>query len=135
VTLLDDLLDRPAWFELARCRGVDPNLFFPERGESLAAAKAVCAECPVRAECLGWALTEGEKFGVWGGQSEKERGRIRRAMPPADRRPRSQCGTDEGWRDGCGCGACRAAHNAAMAPSLPNTADRQRAYRARAASR
>ncbi|MFP5322758.1 MAG: WhiB family transcriptional regulator [Acidimicrobiia bacterium] len=60
------------------CRGADPDLFFPDRGESLEPAKAVCAECVVRDECLEFALAAGERFGVWGGTSERERRRIRR---------------------------------------------------------
>ena len=69
---------RPAWHQHGACRGADPNLFFPARGESVKEAKAVCARCPVRAECLEYALTNQEKFGVWGGLSERERRQLRR---------------------------------------------------------
>lgn len=55
------------WREQAACRGLDPALFFPEKGDDGHAAKAVCAVCPVRAECLRWALTVPEKDGIWGG--------------------------------------------------------------------
>lgn len=48
-------------------------IFFPERGASLRRAKAICAECPVRERCLEHALTQPEKYGVWGGLSEQER--------------------------------------------------------------
>ncbi len=74
-----DILASPAFMDLGSCRGVDPEIFFPDRGESLAPAKAVCAECIVNDECLEFALANGERFGVWGGTSERERRRIRRA--------------------------------------------------------
>lgn len=67
------------WQSEANCLGVDPDLFFPERGVSTAEAKAVCKGCVVRLDCLEAALVNGEKFGVWGGLSERERRRIRRA--------------------------------------------------------
>jgi WhiB family transcriptional regulator, redox-sensing transcriptional regulator len=63
---------------LANCTGVDPELFFPLRGESTAPAKAACRGCVVREECLEYALANGEKFGIWGGMSERERRRLRR---------------------------------------------------------
>ena len=68
---------RPDWFVDAGCRGVDPDLFFTERGEHTGDAKAVCAECPVRVECLELALSTREKFGIWGGASERERRKMR----------------------------------------------------------
>lgn len=66
------------WTIHAACAGLDPNLFFTERGESTREVKAVCATCPVCEECLDYALTNGEKYGVWGGKSERERRRMRR---------------------------------------------------------
>ena len=66
------------WQERANCLGVDPDLFFPERGASTKEAKAVCGGCEVKSECLEYALRHGEKFGIWGGMSERERRRIRR---------------------------------------------------------
>ena len=68
-----------SWQRQANCMGVDPDLFFPERGASTREAKEVCRGCVVREECLEYALTNGEKFGIWGGLSERERRRIRRA--------------------------------------------------------
>jgi len=67
-----------AWQTRANCLGVDPDFFFPERGASTREAKAVCAGCEVRSSCLEYALVNGEKFGIWGGLSERERRRIRR---------------------------------------------------------
>lgn len=67
-----------SWQDFAGCLGVDPDLFFPERGASTREAKEVCRGCVVREECLDYALANGEKFGIWGGFSEKERRTIRR---------------------------------------------------------
>ena len=66
------------WQERANCLGVDPDLFFPERGASTREAKGVCRGCEVRTECLEYALDHGEKIGIWGGLSERERRRVRR---------------------------------------------------------
>lgn len=70
-----------SWQERARCRDLDVELFYPssdseplnQRHMRETAAKAVCGGCPVQAECLAWALARGERFGVWGGKSERER--------------------------------------------------------------
>jgi WhiB family redox-sensing transcriptional regulator len=78
VELLSGLEDR-GWQARANCMGVDPDLFFPERGASTREAKEVCRGCVVRDECLEYALDNGEKFGIWGGMSERERRRLRRA--------------------------------------------------------
>ena len=83
--LLDAGPDR-TWQRQANCMGVDPDLFFPERGASTREAKEVCRGCVVRAECLEYALVNSEKFGIWGGLSERERRRIRRARNLAGRR-------------------------------------------------
>jgi len=67
-----------SWQRQANCMGVDPDLFFPERGASTREAKEVCRGCVVREDCLEYALANGEKFGIWGGLSERERRKIRR---------------------------------------------------------
>ncbi len=80
--ILDDLAgtDRPlTWKDRANCMGVDPDLFFPERGASTREAKEVCRGCVVLQDCLEFAIANGEKFGIWGGMSERERRRVRRA--------------------------------------------------------
>ncbi len=61
-----------SWQTKANCMGVDPDLFFPERGASTREAKEVCRGCVVREDCLEYALANGEKFGIWGGLSERE---------------------------------------------------------------
>jgi WhiB family redox-sensing transcriptional regulator len=65
------------WILRGLCSRVEPDIFFPENDDALAAAKAVCGSCPVRPDCLRWALDAGEKGGVWGGLTEPER----RALP------------------------------------------------------
>lgn len=64
--------ERP-WVVFAACRDADPELFFPSSKAAEAAAKALCAICPVRAECHRYALEARESFGVWGGLNEKQR--------------------------------------------------------------
>jgi WhiB family redox-sensing transcriptional regulator len=59
------------------CAETDPEAFFPEKGGSTRDAKRVCAGCPVRSECLEYALGNDERFGIWGGLSERERRRVR----------------------------------------------------------
>jgi WhiB family transcriptional regulator, redox-sensing transcriptional regulator len=80
-------LDDRSWQDRANCLGVDPDLFFPERGASTREAKEVCRGCVVRMDCLEYALVNGEKFGIWGGMSERERRRLRRQRAQAARRP------------------------------------------------
>ena len=72
------LLQPVDWQVNARCHEVDPEIFFPERGGSSKAARAVCSQCTVRAQCLEYALNNKEQFGIWGGTSERERRRLRR---------------------------------------------------------
>lgn len=70
----DDL----GWQDRALCAQTDPEAFFPEKGGSTREAKRVCRSCEVRAECLDYALENDERFGIWGGLSERERRRIKR---------------------------------------------------------
>lgn len=74
---LVELIDL-AWQDEANCMGANADLFFPERGASTRKAKQICAECEVQVECLEYAIANGEKFGIWGGLSERERRRIRK---------------------------------------------------------
>lgn len=115
------LVERPAWFDDARCRGVDPELFFPTKTgpDSGWEAKKVCAGCPVRELCLEMALERGEKYGVWGGLSERQRRRIRRSrglQRPGERsdvlEPKFLVhGTESSYsRGGCRCQVCRDGH-------------------------
>ena len=65
------------WQELALCAQTDPEAFFPEKGGSTREAKKVCEGCEVRVECLDYALKNDERFGIWGGYSERERRRLK----------------------------------------------------------
>jgi WhiB family redox-sensing transcriptional regulator len=65
------------WTLWADCQYADPEAFFVEQGGSVRPAKRICAGCPVKAECLEYALEHDEKFGIWGGLSERERRRIK----------------------------------------------------------
>lgn len=75
------LKDRP-WLKHAACRGLETALWHPERGDSpdgTEKAKAICATCPVKKECLDWAVTHYERHGIWGGLNEKERRKLRQS--------------------------------------------------------
>lgn len=68
------------WMEHGACQGKDPDLFFPGKGRDLAsAAVAICMTCPVRLQCLEYALATDQAHGVWGGKTAHERRAIRRA--------------------------------------------------------
>ena len=66
------------WQERALCAQTDPEAFFPEKGGSTREAKRVCLSCEVRVECLEYALANDERFGIWGGLSERERRRLKK---------------------------------------------------------
>ncbi len=67
-----------AWQADALCAQTDPEAFFPEKGGSTRDAKKVCGACPVKQQCLEYALSNDERFGIWGGMSERERRRLRK---------------------------------------------------------
>jgi WhiB family redox-sensing transcriptional regulator len=67
-----------AWQSDALCAQTDPEAFFPEKGGSTRDAKKICASCEVRAQCLEYALQNDERFGIWGGLSERERRKLRK---------------------------------------------------------
>jgi WhiB family redox-sensing transcriptional regulator len=68
------------WQIQALCSQTDPEAFFPEKGGSTREAKRVCGRCDVRGECLTYALAHDERFGIWGGLSERERRRLKRRV-------------------------------------------------------
>jgi len=74
---LDENPGDESWRRAALCAETDPEAFFPEKGGSTREAKRVCAGCPVRLQCLEYALGNDERFGIWGGLSERERRRLR----------------------------------------------------------
>jgi WhiB family redox-sensing transcriptional regulator len=72
------LPEEAGWQERALCSQTDPEAFFPEKGGSTREAKRICTGCEVRNECLEYALEHDERFGIWGGLSERERRRLKR---------------------------------------------------------
>lgn len=70
--------DELAWQQRALCAQTDPEAFFPEKGGSTRDAKKVCVGCEVRSECLEYALLHDERFGIWGGLSERERRKLKK---------------------------------------------------------
>ena len=70
------LEDDKSWQDRSNCLGEDPDLFFPEDVETKRMAKAICQACEVQVECLDYALAHNEKFGIWGGLTERERRRV-----------------------------------------------------------
>ena len=71
------------WKEAAACRGEPTSVFYPENDADTGPAKAICARCPVSDLCLAVALRNGERHGVWGGKTERERARLRRSLRTA----------------------------------------------------
>ena len=66
------------WWDLAACQSADPDLFFPiatvgAAAIGIARAKAICARCAIRRQCLDYALASNEPHGIWGGTTEEER--------------------------------------------------------------
>jgi WhiB family redox-sensing transcriptional regulator len=78
VELIDTIEDELSWQERALCAQTDPEAFFPEKGGSTRDAKKVCVGCDVRSECLEYALEHDERFGIWGGLSERERRKFKK---------------------------------------------------------
>ena len=71
--------ERPTWHADAACKGAT-SLFYPGQGVAMDDAKTLCQGCPVRVQCLDYALTRPEIHGTWGGESERSRKRIRSAL-------------------------------------------------------
>lgn len=105
------------WRQHAACRGLPPAWFFGESSTDVALARAVCADCPVRQQCLDAACDNHEQFGVFGGLTVKERRRVSKGLPAHMRRQPIKHGTHGGYsshlrRREVACEACRAAHAA-----------------------
>ena len=102
-----------SWRDRAACRGMDTNLFFPERGEPTEAAKAVCEGCSVSHACFMFAIQSGEIFGIWGGMSGEQRRQIR--SPKLSQQNPILHGTEQGYtahfrRSIPACDGCKWAH-------------------------
>ncbi|MEV0226064.1 WhiB family transcriptional regulator [Streptomyces sp. NPDC050704] len=83
--MYNDTISAPdlSWQEEALCAQTGADFFFPEPGSSVREAKRICGLCEMRSECLEYALNHDERFGVWGGLSEKERLSLRRTEQEA----------------------------------------------------
>lgn len=99
------IFERPSWHTDAACRGVDPELFFPDRGGPVDLAKQICAGCPVAVDCLDQAIRNREAFGIWGGMSERQRRKVRGALVAEQKaagtyrgKRKNMCGTKQGIR-------------------------------------
>lgn len=110
---LEQLLHPGAvWQDSAVCAQIGGDIWHPERGTSMKEAKGICADCPVRRQCLQHAIDHDERFGIWGGLSERERRRLKAAdQTPSDT---GLCGTSQGYqrhryRNEQACAECRAA--------------------------
>lgn len=88
---LDRVYTPQPWKAQASCRDVDPDLFYPGPGhlgrQDAAKAKAVCAACKVRLDCLAYAMAHNEEHGIWGGTTEKDRRLLRTALRTIARQP------------------------------------------------
>ncbi len=105
------------WTTRAACRGItEPDLFFLDHGQSPAQAKAVCAGCPVRQECLDYAVRWRINDGIWGGTTPRERRLISRAAPRPHHFP-PRHGTTGRYHIGCRCQRCIEATMAYLAES------------------
>ena len=86
VTSMPVNIDRPEWMLRAQCVDMDMNIFFPGPGRLGAAdtrkAVAICRQCPVRTDCLNYALEHPDMAGVWGGTSHRERNRMLKSATP-----------------------------------------------------
>lgn len=120
--------------EHAACKGMDQRIFFPTQGQDTRPAKAICSGCSAREACLDFALTNREKFGVWGGMSERERRDERKArgLTEEARPVRTHCGRghamagDNLYINGKGQRRCVACHRDATARSTRDRKARQR---------
>jgi len=68
------------WRAHRACKDVDTAVFFPQNRTGVVAARKICAECPVRWECLNYAVCNQIQYGIWGGTSENQRANLIRAM-------------------------------------------------------
>lgn len=66
-------ITHPTWMDDALCAQTDPELWFPEKGESATRARQICGQCPIRQRCAEYALETGQEYGVWGGLNAAER--------------------------------------------------------------
>lgn len=85
--------DTEPWMDFSLCKEIGGDVFFPEKGESTKPAKRVCQACPVRSECLEYALRNDERFGIWGGLSEQERRKLKKPTSLPSAPTEKECAT------------------------------------------
>lgn len=94
--LMGAMYREAGWQERALCAQTDPESFFPEKGGSTREAKRTCSRCEVRAECLDAALERDERFGIWGGLSERDRRKLTRLQATTAQPSANDTDTDTG---------------------------------------
>lgn len=75
----DNEKETEKWMRKAKCKNLNPSIFFPSDGAGVEVARRICRDCQVKKECLEYALAHHIDHGVWGGTSERERRRILKA--------------------------------------------------------
>lgn len=103
-------LETTPWMDRAACAGSHLGFWFPTQGRNIEPARAVCATCFVRSDCLEYAVRWDIRFGVWGGLSERQRRHLKRSDPA---RVRAAHETVTKYARGCRCQGCRDANYAA----------------------
>lgn len=113
---LPDITPAGDWTTRAACRGHDPDLWFPSRGENnkYVAAVAICKTCPVTDDCLTYAIVQRVDHGIWDGLGESGRRRLAPAAP-RPKRPAPGHGNPGRYRHGCRRDECHEAHRAEVA--------------------
>ncbi len=113
-------LEPTPWTARAACRGIaEPDLFFPSQGASATEAVAVCAGCPVRIECLDYAIRWRIDHGIWGGETVRARRRLSRVSDQHARRLPPRHGTTSRYHNGCHCQRCVEAQMAYLQENDP----------------
>lgn len=109
-----ELIKTSSWIGDAACKGLDPELFFAERGHSASEPQTVCVACPVRQQCAEYARTINQTKGVWGGQTERARRAAKRTNPPGEtpKKVLPKHGTTTSYHRGCRCPRCVETHMA-----------------------
>jgi WhiB family redox-sensing transcriptional regulator len=97
---LRGIVASPEWMGEALCRQSDPELFYPDTGHNSRDARAVCVRCPVKAECLAYAIEHHERYGVWGGLSERQRRHLRETGGRSVNRTRTDAREQPWWQRG-----------------------------------
>lgn len=110
VDATDYVFEDADWMAEAACRGVPPEVFFPPMGRNAGKAYNICGRCPVRDDCLGYALRWRIRYGIWGGTTERQRRCLNRTVEPPRLAPHPH-GTTKRYAAGCRCDGCTFIHS------------------------